>query len=374
MMSEHFDTVVIGAGQAGLATGYHLTRQGADVVILESRARVGDVWRERYDSLQLYSPAIGDGLPGMAFPAPRFSYPTGTQMADFIESYAQSMALPVRTGVFVERVRARTDGGYLVDTADGQQLAADQVVVTTGGHHRPFVPAFAGDLDPDIVQIHSAGYRNASQLQDGPVLVVGASHSGADLALEVASAHQTHLSGRIHGEIPYTLGRPSGYLATLFIPFVFKHGLTLRTPIGRRLAPSVRQGGGPLIRVKRAHLKAAGVELIEARTVGVQDGLPVLDDGRVLDVRNVLWCTGYREDYRWVEPAPLDEDGFPRSYRGVVDDAPGLYFVGLPFQYAFASMLILGVGRDSAYVARHISSHRRSRQGTGAGALRAGQV
>ncbi|WP_448072015.1 flavin-containing monooxygenase [Georgenia yuyongxinii] len=373
-MSEHLDTIVIGAGQAGLATGYHLTRQGVDVVILESRARVGDVWRERYDSLLLYSPAIGDGLPGMAFPAPRFSYPTGAQMADFLESYAQTMDLPVRTAAFAEHVRTRPGGGYLVDTADGHELEADHVVVTTGGHHRPFVPAFAADLNPDIFQVHSAGYRNAAQLQEGPVLVVGAGHSGADLALEAAGAHQTYLSGRIHGEIPYTLGRPSGYLATLAIPFVFKHVLTLRTPIGRRLAPTVRHGGGPLIRVKRAHLQAAGVELIEARTVGVQDGLPVLDGGRVLDVRNVLWCTGYREDYRWVEPAPLGEDGFPRGYRGVVDGAPGLYFVGLPFQYAFASMLILGVGRDSAYVARHIGARRRSRATAGAAAVRAGRV
>jgi putative flavoprotein involved in K+ transport len=282
-------------------------------------------------------------------------------MADFLESYARAMALPVRTGVFVERVRARAGGGFVVDTADSRQLEADHVVVTTGGHHRPFVPAFADGLNPDIVQMHSAGYRNPTQLQDGPVLVVGASHSGADLALEASGSHLAYLSGRIHGEIPYTLGRPSGYLATLVIPLVFKHVLTLRTPIGRRLAPTVRREGGPLIRVKRAHLEAAGVDVVGARTVGVRDGLPVLDDGRVLDVRNVLWCTGYREDYRWVEPASLDEDGFPRGYRGVVDDAPGLYFVGLPFQYAFASMLILGVGRDSAYVARHIAAHRRTR-------------
>ncbi|KAE8764462.1 flavin-containing monooxygenase [Georgenia thermotolerans] len=359
-MSEQVETVIIGAGQAGLATAYHLRRRGVPVLVLEGRARVGDVWRERYDSLQLFSPAQGDGLPGMAFPAPRGTYPTGAAMGDFLAGYAAAMDLPVRLGVHVERVLAR-QGGFVVITDDGGSIDAAQVVVATGAHKRPHVPGFAADLDPGIVQIHSAGYRNPAQLQDGPVLVVGASHSGADLALEVAATHRTVLSGRIRGEVPYTLGRPSARVANVVVPIVFQHLLTLRTPIGRKIAPAVRRGGAaPLIRVKRRHLAEAGVELTPARTVGTRDGLPLLDDGRVLDVRNVLWCTGYREDFRWVEPAPLDETGYPCHHRGVVDGVPGLYFAGLPFQFAYASMLILGAGRDAEHVARHIAAHRRT--------------
>lgn len=359
-MSEQVETLVVGAGQAGLATAYHLRRLGVPTLVLEARQRVGDVWRQRYDSLRLFSPARGTGLPGMAFPAPRNSYPTGAEMGDFLEAYAAAMDLPVRTGVHAERVTARDGGGFRVTTADGGAVDAAQVVVATGGHQRPSVPAFAADLDPAVVQVHSAGYRNPGQLQDGPVLVVGASHSGADLALEAAATHPTYLSGRVHGEVPFTLGRPSAELAYLVIPTVFLHVLTLRTPIGRRAAAAVRRGGAaPLIRVKRRDLAAAGVELVEARTVGARDGRPLLADGRVLaDVRNVLWCTGFREDFRWVEPAPLDEDGYPRHRRGVVEDVPGLYFTGLVFQYAFASMLVLGAGRDAQYVARRVAARR----------------
>lgn len=359
-MNERVETVVIGAGQAGLATAYHLRRRGVPVLVLEGRARVGDVWRERYDSLLLFSPAQGDGLPGMGYPAPRGTYPTGAAMGDFLEAYATAMDLPVRTGVHVERVVTREGGGFVVTTDDGGSIDAEQVVVATGAHKRPHVPDFAADLDPGIVQIHSSGYRNPGQLRDGPVLVVGASHSGADLALELAASHRTVLSGRIHGEVPYTLGRPSARVANVVVPIVFRHVLTLRTPIGRKMAPQVRRGGAaPLIRVKRGHLAGAGVEMTPARTVGTRDGRPLLDDGRVLDVRNVLWCTGYREDLRWVEPAPLDETGYPLHHRGVVDGVPGLYFAGLPFQYAYASMLILGAGRDGEYVARHLAAHRR---------------
>ncbi|GAA1631726.1 flavin-containing monooxygenase [Georgenia ruanii] len=364
-MSEQVETVIIGAGQAGLVTAYHLRRRGVPVLVLEGRARVGDVWRERYDSLLLFSPAQSDGLPGMAFPAPRDTYPTGAAMGDFLEAYVAAADLPVRTGVHVERVAGRPGGGFTVTTDDGGAVEADQVVVATGAHKRPHVPNFAADLDPRIVQIHSSGYRNPGQLQDGPCLVVGASHSGADLALELAAGHRTVLSGRTHGEVPYTLGRPSARLANVVIPIVFRHVLTLRTPIGRKMAPEVRRGGAaPLIRVKRRHLAEAGVEMTSARTVGTRGGLPLLDDGRVLDVRNVLWCTGYREDFRWVEPAPLDETGYPRHHRGVVDGVPGLYFAGLPFQYAYASMLILGAGRDGEYVARHIAAHRPVRAAT----------
>ncbi len=115
--------------------------------------------------------------------------------------------------------------------------------------------------------------------------------------------------------------------------------------------------GGPLIRVKRADLEAAGVERVLERTVGVEDGKPVLADGRVLDVANVVWCTGFRNDYGWIRfPLPTEEDGYPEQHRGAVPSLPGLYFVGLPFLHSFASMLILGAGRDGARVAKHIAS------------------
>jgi putative flavoprotein involved in K+ transport len=348
------ETVVIGAGQAGLATGHHLARRGRDFVILDAGRRVGDNWRSHWDSLRLYSPARVAGLPGMRFPAPPASYPTKDQMADFLETYAATFDLPVRTGVRVTRL-ARQDGEYLV-TTDGPSFRCDNVVVASGTFGRAaYVPGFAGELDPGIRQLHSSAYRNPAQLRPGGVLVVGASHSGGDIAYEAGRAgHPTVLSGRIHGEVPFDIeGRPAQVIFPVMY-FLAKHVLTVRTPLGRRLRPEVRRHGGPLIRVKRADLSRAGVELVAARAAGVRDGRPVLEDGRVLEVANVVWCTGFRQDFSWIDLPVTGDDGWPLETRGLVPSSPGLYFAGLAFQYAFASMLVGGAGRDAEYVVRHL--------------------
>lgn len=352
------ETVVIGAGQAGLSTGYHLARRGREFVILDACQRVGDNWRSHWDSLRLYSPARAAALPGMRFPAPPASYPTKDQMADFLETYASTFELPVRTGVRVSRVTSE-DGGYLVST-DGPSFRCDNVVVASGTFGRtPYVPDFAGLLDPGILQLHSSAYKNPAQLRPGGVLVVGASHSGGDIAYEAGTAgHPTVLSGRIHGQVPFDIeGRPAQVIFPVLL-FVAKHLLTIRTPLGRRIRPEVRAHGGPLIRVKRADLAGVGVEMVPARTVGVRHGQPVLDDRRVLDVANVVWCTGFRQDFSWIDVPVIGADGWPLETRGVVASSPGLYFAGLAFQYAFASMLVGGAGRDAEYVVKHLCGRR----------------
>ena len=356
--TEHFETVVIGAGQAGLALGYHLARRGRPFVILEARRRVGDVWRDRFDSLRLYSPARYDGLPGMPFPGPAWSFPDKDELAGYLEDYARRFELPVRTGVAVDELTK--PGERYVIRSGRRRFEADNVVVATGTWQAPVTPPFAAALDPSIRQLHSAEYRNPSQLQPGPVLVVGASHSGSDIAYEVARAsHPTILSGRIRGQIPFRIeGRPARLVLPLMW-FAANHVLTLRTPIGRRMSAEVRTKGGPLLRVKLADLTAAGVEHSAARVTGVGDGRPVLEDGRVLDVANVVWCTGFRKDLDWIRVAVAEEDGLPRQERGVVASSPGLYFVGLPFLQAFGSMLVGGVGRDARHVARHIAGRAR---------------
>jgi putative flavoprotein involved in K+ transport len=353
---ERFDTVIIGGGQAGLAAGHELARRGLPFVILEANARIGDNWRSRWESLRLYSPARFDSLPGHPFPAAGSAYPSGRQMGDYLESYADADRLPVRTGVRVESLRRREDAkdGFVVEAGD-QRFEAAQVIVATGAFRKPRVPDFAGQLDPAIRQLHSSEYHDPSQLQDGPVLVVGASHSGADIALEAATSHRTYLSGRIHGQIPVPLESRRGRFVFPFLQFAFKHILTLRTPMGRRMAPHVRMGGGPLLRVRRPDLDRAGVELFEMRTEGVKDGKPMLADGRVLEVANVVWSTGFRPDFGWIEMPITGDDGWPEERRGVVPSVPGLYFLGLPFLYAFASMLVTGAGRDAAYVADRVA-------------------
>jgi len=361
--AEWYDTVIVGGGQAGLSVGYHLARLKRSFVILDEHGRIGDRWREHYDSLRLYSPAKYNGLPGMPFPAPPYTFPSGHEMADYLEAYAARMQLPIVAGVRADGVwpAGSAPDGYVV-TAGRRRFAAAQVVVATGGQQVPSAPSIADQMDPGIRQLHSSDYRNPSQLLPGAVLVVGARHSGADIALEVAAAgHKTWLSGPVHGQIPFDIeGRPARQIIRL-LWFAANHVLTMKTPLGRKMRPEIRAHGGPLLRVKLPHLDAAGVEYTSARTAGARDGLPVLEDGKALDVANILWCTGFRPDFSWIHLPVLGADGWPEQERGVAAAAPGLYFAGLLFQYAFSSMLVGGVGRDAEHVARHIARQPEAR-------------
>ena len=324
-------------------------------MVLEASDRIGDNWRNRYDSLRLYSPARFNALPGWAGPLDPWTYPTKDQTADYLEAYVARFELPVITGVRVDRL-SRDGERYLV-RADAHRFTTDNVVVASGTFQEPIVPGFAAELDPKIRQLHSGEYRRPAQLAPGPVLVVGASHSGADVALEVAAEHPTLLSGRVNGELPFDIEGPVAHIALPILWRIANHVLTMRTPIGRKARVEIRAHGGPLLRVKRKHLRDAGVELVETRVDGAADGRPVLADGRVLDVANVIWCTGFGKDVSWIDMPVTGEDGWPEQTKGVVESAPGLYFVGLPFLYSFASMLIGGVGRDAGHVADHIVAH-----------------
>lgn len=357
------ETVIVGAGQAGLTTGYHLKRRGRECVILDAAARVGDQWRQQWDTLRLYSPAQYDGLPGLPFPAKPWSFPGKDEVADYLESYAAHHDLPVRLSTRVEGIEPAPGGGYLVTTAD-ETFSCDNVVVATGTFGRsPDVPAFAADLDPSILQLHSCEYRRPAQLRDGPVLVVGASHSGTDIAYEVAESHPTILAGRDCGQIPLPIESRRMRLVFPILIFAWRHILTRRTPMGRKAMPHVRFHGGPMLRVKRADLAARGVERLEDRVTGVRDGQPVVGD-RPVEVANVVWATGFRQSFDWIGLPILGEDGWPVEQRGVVDAAPGLFFCGLSFQYAFSSMVLPGVGRDADFVAGKIARRARSRAGS----------
>jgi putative flavoprotein involved in K+ transport len=351
--TERIETVIVGGGQAGLAMGYHLARRQRPFVILEAGDRVGDSWRNRWDSLRLFSPARYDALPGMPFPAPDWSFPTHEEFADYLGDYAARWQLPVRTGVAVRRLRH--DGERYVLEAGDHRYEADNVVIAAGYDRLATVPAFAADLDPGIVQVTAADYRNPGQLRDGAVLVVGAGNSGADIALDLAATRRVLLSGRHPGQLPWRIDRPAARVFTPMVLFAFRHVLTVRTPMGRAMRRRALAHSGPLIRVKSADLAAAGVERV-ARVTGVEHGRPVLDDGRAVDVANVVWCTGFRPDAGWVDLPGVEIGGDPAQRRGVVDGRPGLYVLGRLFQYALASSMVQGVGREADHIAGHIAA------------------
>ncbi len=355
MTLEHIETAIIGAGQAGLATAYHLQQLGRPCLILDGNEHVGDNWRTtHWDSLRLYSPAWSDCLPGLPFPASKWYYPTKYEVADYLAAYAERFELPVRMHARVDRLEA-ADGKYVLQLG-GDRIIADNVVVATGTFGRtPSIPDFALDLDPSIRQLHSSEYRRPTQLKPGPVLVVGASHSGTDIAYEVATTHPTILVGRDPGQMPVRLDHWSVRLILPVFVFLGTHVITRRTPIGRKAMNEIRFHGAPMLRVKRSDLQARGVERILGRVTGVHNGLPAVD-GQALDVVNVVWCTGFRQVFDWIDLPVFGADGWPLEMRGVVPAAPGLFFCGLAFQYAFSSTVLPGVGRDAAYVAKQIDA------------------
>jgi putative flavoprotein involved in K+ transport len=352
---EHVETIVVGGGQAGLSVGYQLARRGLPFVILEAGERIGDSWRARWDSLRLFTPARYDGLAGMPFPAPRHSFPTKDEMAGYLEAYAARFDLPVRTGVRVDRL-SRNGSGFVL-TSGERRFVADNVVVAIGSWQRPHVPPLAAELHPGIVQLHSADYRNPGQLQDGDLLVVGAGNSGAEIALEAGSRRRVWLSGRDVGHVPF---RIESFAARFLLPLVlrgaFHRVLTMRTPMGRKKRPEVFSHGLPLVRTKPSDLDAAGVERVP-RVAGARDGLPLLEDGRVLDAANVVWCTGFDPGLDWIALPGVAHDD-PVTERGIVADQPGLYFVGLLFLYAVSSAMVHGLARDANHVATHIAAQR----------------
>ncbi len=361
MERERYDVIVIGGGQAGLSVGYYLAQRNARFVILDASAKVGDSWRKRWDSLRLFTPCLYNGLAGMPFPGPPFAFPTKDEMANYLRAYAEHFRLPVRSGVEVEEL-SKHDDRFLVKT-NGRVFEADHVVVAMSSYQRPRVPAFARELRSDIVQLHSAEYRNPAQLRPGSVLIAGAGNSGSEIALELAAAgHRIWMSGRGTGEIPFRIEGLAArlFLCRLVLRVLFHRLLSVGTAFGRRMRPKFLGKGGPLIRVKAQDLAGAGVERTP-RVAGVRDGLPVLDDGRVLDAANVVWCTGFDPGFSWIKLPIFDQHGEPTHQSGVVESMPGLYFVGLHFLHALSSTMVHGVARDAARIVQAISARNSAR-------------
>ena len=351
---ERIETVVIGGGQAGLAVGYHLRRRGRPFVILDAHPQVGDAWRRRWDSLLLFTPARYCGLPGMRFPARGGTFVTKDAMADYLQSYVRRFALPIRTSTRVDKLSRVGDRFHV--TAGDTTFEADNVVIAMANFQQAKVPRFADALDPTIVQLHANAYKNPSQLADGPVLVVGVGNSGADISMDVVRHHATWLAGQESAAVPF---RIEPFLARNLlirgVRFLGHHVLTVRTPIGRKIRPKFMSHAGPLVRVKPKDFVSAGITRV-GRITDAREGLPVTEDGQTVAVANIIWCTGYRPGFSWIDLPIIGDRQEPQHERGVVPHEPGLYFVGLEFMYSATSATITGVGRDARRVVKHLTS------------------
>jgi putative flavoprotein involved in K+ transport len=347
---QQTEVIVVGGGQAGLAAGYYLSRAGIPFLILDAAPRLGESWRRRWDSLQLFTVARYSSLPGLDFPGDPEHFPGKDEVADYLEAYAREFELPVRLSSQVNSLEA-SNGGYRIETDCPYGLGpyeANQVIVATGAYQRPYVPALAEKLGSGVTQLHSAEYRNPEQVA-GDVLVVGAANSGAGIAEDLARSHKVYLSRgmpiprlprRILGKSLHFWGDRLGLIGAPL------HSLRGRTQRGDVLV------GQSLRQLARRH----GVELV-GRSVEAEGHAVRLEGGRTIDVDAVIWATGYRSDYSWIHIPVFDERGVPRHRRGVTDSAR-LYFLGMKDQYSRGSSLIYWVKEDAAYIVDHVRKAR----------------
>jgi putative flavoprotein involved in K+ transport len=343
--SDRFEVAIVGAGQAGLALGYSLAREGRRFVILEAGPSVGTAWRERWDSLLLFTPRRYDSLPGLAFPGDTDGYPTRDQVIAYLEQYAARFELPIALRSRVHSL-AKEDGTFVLDLGD-RRIEAEQVVVATGPFQTPRVPAFADGLAPEVFQTHSTGYRRPAEVPDGTVLVVGGGNTGFQIAKELSASHTVKIAvGSRQTPLPQRLlGRDLFWWLT-------KLGLLEKT-VDSRLGRRARHRD-TLIGSSPRELRRYGIE-VKPRAVGASGRTVSFADGSRLDVDAVIWATGYRPDHSWIELPLTDEAGQARHRRGVTD-VPGLYFLGLSWQHTRGSALLGWVKDDAAFVAEQIAS------------------
>jgi putative flavoprotein involved in K+ transport len=335
---SHYDAIVIGGGQAGLAIGHHLARQGRDFVILEAADGPAAAWRERWDSLRLFTPARHCGLPGLPFPGDPDRYPTRDEVVEYLTGYAERFALPVEFGARVRALRRRGDGYAAI--LDNRTYTADQVVVATGPFQVPRTPAIAAGLDADVTQLHSADYRNPAQVPAGPILVVGGGNTGYQIAEELAATHEVHLAvGARQTPLPQRfLGRDIfSYLVGLGLM-----STTRDSRLGRRLRERETLIGSSPRGARRRGIR------LHPRATDASGGSVAFADGERIDVATVIWATGFGVDHAWID-APLEHE------RGVTA-SPGLFLLGLPWQHTRGSALLGWVKDDAAHVADRIAS------------------
>ena len=342
---DRVEVIVVGAGQAGLAIGFFLARQGRRFLILEAADTVGAAWRHRWDSLALFTPRRYDALPGVGFPGDPDGYPTRDEVVSYLTAYAETYQLPV---IFDSAVQSLTpiDGGFRLECR-GRTLVADQVVVATGPFQLPFTPELAGQLSPGVLQMHSTGYRHPRDIPAGTVLVVGGGNTGFQIATELAGTHSVHLSvGSRQTPLPQRIWRRDLFW------WLTKTGL-LRTTVNSRLGRRLRERE-TLIGSSPKRLRRRGVDL-HPRVVGVSENTVGFADGTEVQVDAVVWATGYQPDYSWIGAPVLDAGGRVRHHRGVTD-VPGLYFLGLYWQHTRGSALLGWVKDDAEYIATQIQT------------------
>ena len=345
-------TLVVGAGQAGLAAAWHLQRACMRFRIVDAAGRVGDSWRRRYDALTMFTPRFLSALPGLPLDGDREGYAGRDEFADYLENYARRFAIPVETSRRVERLTKCADGGFLAEMADGERIAAANVIVASGSFQQPNIPSLASGFNPAVIQIPASAFRNPAGVPEGTVLVVGDGASGRDIAAELAATHRvliaTGKSRKLFSE--RVLGKSMWWwLARLRL---------LRVPTDSLLGRWMRRTD-PLPDRDRSleSLRRRGVT-VAGRLVAAGGRRADFADGLFEQIDSVVWTTGYRDDSGWVAIAGAADDDGNFLHREGVSPVPGLYFVGRPWQRNRASGLVMGADADAAWIVRKVAQRR----------------
>jgi putative flavoprotein involved in K+ transport len=352
--AQHLDVAVIGGGQAGLAIGHFLSRQGRPFVIFERANEIAPAWRDRWDSLTLFTPRRYSALPGLPFPGDPDGYPTRDEVIAYLEHYAESFGLPVELNSDVKELDHPGGGGSFRLEAGGRAITADQIVVATGPFQTPYVPKLNEKLSSDLFQTHAVGYRKPGAVPMGTVLVVGGGNTGFQIGKELSATHKVVLSiGSQQKPLPQrVLGRDLFWWLTTTRLL----NKTVESRLGRKLSTRDTLIGSSSGEMTKRH----GVQL-KPRLVDAEGRRVRFDDGIELEVDAVIWATGYRSDYSWIKLPILSEDGRLRHRRGITD-VPGLYFLGLTWQHTRGSALIGFIKDDAEFIAEKIAQYQQSKE------------
>jgi putative flavoprotein involved in K+ transport len=341
-----YNTIVIGAGQAGLAMGYYLKQFNHSFLILDKNQKVGEVWDKRYDSLVLFTPRSFSSLPGLKLNGEPQGFPSKDEVSQYLKAYSETFELPIKHDATVTDVRKK-DNTFYISTGHSE-FKAKNIIIATGPFQKPRIPAFANKLSKEIVQLHSSEYQNSSLLNEGNVLVVGGGNSGAQIVEELAKNRKAYLSiSQRLTFLPLTIRNKS-------IFWWFNKIGVLKATSNSFYGKLIQKRGDPIFGLELKHAIRNGDVVIKNRSMDGKGDKVIFQDNTFLDVQNIIWATGFIFDYSWLNVSKaLDENGRPKHYRGVTN-IEGLYFLGLPWQSRRGSALLQGVGYDAEYIVKYI--------------------
>ncbi|WP_338471635.1 NAD(P)/FAD-dependent oxidoreductase [Niallia sp. XMNu-256] len=341
-----YDVIIIGGGQAGLTMGYYLQKTSLSYLILDKEERIGEVWKNRYNSLTLFTPRSYSSLPGLELNGDQNDYPTKDEIADYLSLYARTFSLPIKLNTIVKGLH-KIESGFRILT-DSKEIIAKNVVVATGAFQKPHIPRFANILSEDVLQLHSSQYKNAKQLRNGPVLVVGGGNSGSQIAAELSNNRKTYLSV---SHKPKFL--PQNLMSKSIFWWFDKFGI-YTADVQSKVGQILKKQSDPIFGFELKSLIKSGQVIVKPRTMSIQNDYFIFEDHSEVQVNNVIWSTGFESDYSWIDIAEVFKaKNHPRHRRGTTS-VKGLYFLGLPWQSSRGSALLQGVGSDAEYLYKHI--------------------